>query len=212
MPGYGIAHEHMSSDFRDSAPLTTSLLHRIAAGDAQAVHLCLQQYGGLIYALAQRLSPSQQDADDVLQEIFVDICKNAAHYQPERGSERIFITMIARRHLIHRHPGHSRASTIQSLADVVPPDDTAAHRLFDQHGRERSANAEHTAQALLQLPEEQQHILRLSLYHGLSHHDISRATGLPLETIKTYLRRGLLNVCEQLVTAQHARQHTQISS
>ena len=79
-----------------------SVLERIAAGDESAVRECMDQYGGLVWTLARRFSESAADAEDASQEIFLEIWKSAARFDPARGSESVFVTTVARRRLIDR--------------------------------------------------------------------------------------------------------------
>ena len=66
----------------------TSLFERIAAGDGSAVRQCMDEYGGLVWSLARRFSSSAADAEDASQEIFLELWKSAARYDPAMGSER----------------------------------------------------------------------------------------------------------------------------
>src|SRR5262252_1163156 len=79
-----------------------SLLARVGAGDASAVRECLQRFGGLVWSLARRFSSSPSDAEDAVQEIFVDLWRSAKKYDPRAASEATFVAMIARRRLIDR--------------------------------------------------------------------------------------------------------------
>src|SRR5450432_2250571 len=63
-------------------PLISPLLHRVAAGDSAAVRECIAQYGGLVWSLSRRLSRSEADAEDAAQEIFLDLWKSAARFDP----------------------------------------------------------------------------------------------------------------------------------
>ena len=93
------------------------ILNRIAAGDPDAVQECLDQFGGLVWSLARRLTSSESDAEDAVQEIFVEIWRKAERYDPSIASESTFIAMLARRRLIaiaaqqtksHHGPGGAR--------------------------------------------------------------------------------------------------------
>jgi RNA polymerase sigma-70 factor (ECF subfamily) len=79
-----------------------AILKRIAAGDKTAVQDCLDSYGGLVWSLARRMSPNTNEAEDAVQEIFIDVWKNAARFDESQSSETTFVAMIARRRLIDR--------------------------------------------------------------------------------------------------------------
>ncbi|HVN99474.1 MAG TPA: sigma-70 family RNA polymerase sigma factor [Steroidobacteraceae bacterium] len=169
------------------------VLARIARGDSAAVAQCLDEFGPLVWSLAQRFSPTHADAEDAVQEIFMDVWKAGARFDPQRGSERAFVATIARRRLIDRS---RRAAAQPQLAssDELETIAGAAAGI----GGETSSEAEHVAQAFAQLPAEQQRVIELSVLHGLSHSEIARHTGLPLGSVKTHLRRGILRVRDTL--------------
>ncbi len=90
------------SDSHETPILCQTILQRVAAGDSSAVDDCLAQYGALVWSLARRHSPNYSDAEDAVQEAFLGIWQGAGRFDPEKGSETTFITMIVRRRLIDR--------------------------------------------------------------------------------------------------------------
>lgn len=180
------------------------LLHRVAAGAPGAVRECLARYGGLVWSLARRSSPSDSDAEDAVQEIFVDLWKSAERFDPSAASETTFIAMIARRRLIDRRRKSTRRTETQSLSD----DDVetlAASATSTEMGPELSAEASIAARAVLQLRPEQRKVVILSSYYGLSHEEISTSIGMPLGTVKAHCRRGLLLIRDALTLTRSAQ-------
>jgi RNA polymerase sigma-70 factor (ECF subfamily) len=173
----------------DSAPI----LPDIARGDRAAVQRCMARYGALVWSLARRLSPSRADAEDATQEIFLDLWRSAGRFDATRGSEQLFVMMIARRRLIDRlrlmrqRQAHEVSDAAAMDADV--PVDCRA----DNHVEAEIARA-----ALEQLPAETQRVLDLSIVQGMSHGEIARRIGIPLGTVKTLVRRGLIKVRQAL--------------
>ncbi len=173
------------------------LLHRVAAGEAGAVRECIARFGGLVWSLARRLSPDASDAEDAAQEIFLDLWRSAARFDPAAASEVTFIAMIARRRLIdRRRRGQRRASTESLSADDT--DGLLAEASSPDVGPELSAEASIAARAVAQLRPEQRNVVILSSYYGMSHEEIAASTGLPLGTVKAHSRRGLMRVREAL--------------
>jgi RNA polymerase sigma-70 factor (ECF subfamily) len=170
-----------------------AILKRIASGDKTAVQDCLNTYGGLIWSLARKLSINQDDAEDAVQEIFVDVWKNAGRFDPAQASETTFIAMIARRRLIDRIRHTNRRISTDSIEDMV----TEPANRFEEN-MQTTVEAREAAKALKTLRPEQQQVLKLSIIQGLSHQEISDATGMPLGTVKTHARRGLTLVREYL--------------
>lgn len=179
---------------------TPGILQRVASGDAAAVRECLDRFGGLVWSLARRLTPTASEAEDAVQEIFIDVWKSSGRYDPSIASETAFVAMIARRRLIDRQRRAGRRPNEEQVsegaaADVASPEQRP--EIADDVGR--------VSQAFDQLSDEQQRVLRLSIHQGLSHEKISRATGLPLGTVKTHARRGLIKLREILAASPKAQ-------
>lgn len=186
-------------------PTTDDLLPRVAAGDAGAVRACIDRYAGLILALARRLSITGADADDAMQEIFVELWKSASRFDPAIAPEAAFVAMIARRRLIDRRRRldrqDDRASLSEATAGAAAVDSWRGPLGSDAEGPSRAASREESgraAQALDQLTPEQQRVLRLSIQAGMSHETISNALNMPLGTVKTHARRGLMRLRQLL--------------
>ncbi len=186
------------STLRPHAPtvppaLESSLLPRIAAGEDGAFEACLDAYGGLVWSIARRLCADQGEAEDAVQEVFVEIWKSAGRFDPSKASESTFVAMIARRRVIDRRRRAQRREPASDLTEALecslqPVDERA----------EVQDEAAQAMRALAQLRPEQRRVLELSIYRGLSHGEIAEATGMPLGTVKTHARRGLIRVRELL--------------
>ncbi len=177
---------------RDTA-LTLDILPRVGAGEPEAVQECLDRYGGLVWSLARRHSPTAADAEDAVQEVFLSLWKNAARFDPKKASEAGFITMVARRRLIDLFRGRQRRPQTQQLdaeLEFVPD----AKPL----GAEGRTEASLAVKALGQLDPKERKVVLMSTYHGYSHSEIAELTEMPLGTVKTYIRRGLMRVRESL--------------
>jgi RNA polymerase sigma-70 factor, ECF subfamily len=175
-----------------------AILNRIAEGDQGAVQECLTAYGGLVWSLARRMLRNSDDAEDAVQEIFVDVWKNAGRYDSSQSSETTFIAMIARRRLIDRIRFAQRRLAPDSLEDILTEPSQAGNKAI-----EMAVEARDAFKALSQLRPEQRQVLQLAIVHGLSHQEIADAMGMPLGTVKTHARRGLIQARELLgVTGQ----------
>jgi len=168
-------------------------LKRIAAGDKSAVQDCLNNYGGLVWSLARRMSPNSNEAEDAVQEIFIDIWKNAARFDETQSSEMTFVAMIARRRLIDRLRKTNRQPNTDSLEDILAEPSNGK-----DNDLQISVEAKEAAQAMKHLRPEQRQVLHLSIVQGFSHQEIADALKMPLGTVKTHARRGLIQVREFL--------------
>lgn len=167
------------------------VLERVAAGEPAAVKECMDRFGGLVWTLARRALPTAQDAEDATQEIFTEIWLSADRYDQNRGSETVFVATIARRRLIDRLRKQGRQPFTESV-------DNEALHLEGNIGQkaEVSAEAALAARAVARLRPAQQRVLELGLLRGFSHSEIAERTGMPLGTVKTQMRRGLIRVRE----------------
>ncbi len=181
-----------------------TLLPRIAAGDSAAVQECIQKYGGLVWSLALKMSRSREDAEDAVQEIFINLWKSASRYDASRATETTFIAMVARRRLIDR-----RRNAERQKEDAVPSVDLEAVMSFDHEKILSSVEAQAAARVLSQLPNERRTVLRLAIFDGLSHAQIAEATNIPIGTVKSHVRRGLAAVREKLLGEESIEEVTQ---
>lgn len=173
--------------------MALTILERIAAGDAQAVDQCFDQYGGLIWSLARRYSPVYADAEDAVQEILLGVWRSASRFDPQVASEAAFITMIAKRRLIDRLRRRSGGIDTVPMEEELP-----LHVRSASDALEVQEEAARVQAVVDQLRDEERRVLRMSLMDGLTHSEISQATRLPLGTVKTHARRGLSRLREML--------------
>ncbi len=163
-----------------------SLLPRVASGDAGAVEACLARYSPLVWSLAKRMVRNPSVLEEIVQEIFVDVWKSAGSYDPSRASEATFIATIARRRVIDRQRRAARAPESEVLdEETVAIADEELERV------EQRDEAGRAARALATLRPEQRRVILMAVVDGRTHEEIATATGMPLGTVKSHIRRGL---------------------
>ena len=183
----------------------TPLLARVSHGDESAVADCLNRYGGLVWSLARRMCPDHQTAEDAVQDIFLQIWKSASRFDESIASETTFVAMIARRRLIDMSRKKSwRQAQRTTGADTGQLEQVSSPATGVEEQMELKDEASKAAALLTQLPEDQQQVLRLSIYDGLSHSRIADSTGLSLGTVKTHIRRGLIKLREALHASENS--------
>lgn len=177
---------------QDDVSLTQ--LERVAAGDPGAVQDCITDFGKAVWSLALRLSPTHADAEDATQEIFLDLWRSAKRFDPGKGSELGFIMTIARRRLIDRIR-RTNARPITEPESLLP----ASEALVSQSASpELNAEVSMAVKALDALSVEQRRVIAMSVFQGLTHREIADVTGKPLGTVKTLIRRGLIQIRRDL--------------
>jgi len=179
------------------------LLVRASTGDPTAVRECLSRFGPVVWGLARRMSPSRPDAEDAVQEIFLDLWANGARYDSALGSEETFVAVVARRRLIDRRRKVLRRPVTRSI-DAAPDERGGPVEEGHDGGIETSAEAALAARAMGDLRPEQREVLRLSVAEGLTHEEISGRTGMPLGTVKAHARRGLMRIRKLLLGEDNA--------
>ncbi|MFT3878844.1 MAG: sigma-70 family RNA polymerase sigma factor [Gemmatales bacterium] len=173
--------------------VANTILQRIALGEKAAVQECLSRYGGLVWSLARRFLGNAAEAEDAVQDIFVELWKNAAKFNPALSSEPTYVTMVTRRRLIDRRRKIVRRPELIQLPDAVASKQQPGTNQIDLVDEVAQAAA-----ALQELRPEQQQVLKLAVYQGLTHEEIAQNTGMPLGTVKTHARRGLIRLREVL--------------
>jgi RNA polymerase sigma-70 factor (ECF subfamily) len=165
----------------------SALVKRVAGGDQSALRELYQRYAGRVLAIAQRCLGVRGDAEEVVQETFVEIWRRAGDFDDRRGSVGAWLTTIARTRAIDRLRSRSsanrasQASAAEAPEPVPSPGDSAIQRQTQERVRG----------ALAGLPAEQRQVLELAYFEGLSHSEIAQRTGQPLGTVKTRVRLAM---------------------
>ena len=174
--------------------MSDSLLSAVAAGAPDAIDACLRRFSAPVWRLAKRMLGSEHDAEDAVQEIFLEIWKSAARFDATVGSELTFVLTIAKRRLIDRT---RRAKRLPRAADsevIEAIQDSGA----DAESVELADETVRVEVAMESLRPEQRSVLEMSFLGGRTHQEISSDTGMALGTVKSHARRGLMRVRELL--------------
>ncbi len=174
---------------------TSGLLERVASGDEAAVRECIDRYSPLVWTIARRILGAAPEVEDAVQEVFLELWKSAGRFDPNIAAEQTFVAMVARRRTIDRKRRASRrrdsaASTPIDEIDVAEDERPDSVETADEVGRVRAA--------LARLPQQQRRVLRLAVVESWSHAEISERLSLPLGTVKSQVRRGLIRIREML--------------
>lgn len=172
-----------------------ALVKRMAAGDETAFAALYDRYASLLYGLACRMLGPSQDAEDAVQDVFMQAWTGAGTYDPGRGSVRSWLALACRSRCLDRLR-RSRTRARREAAAAAPQ---AAEDCALSHPEwERARLAAEVRQAVAQLPPEQRRAIEEAFFGGLSHSEVAEKTGEPLGTVKTRLRLAAKKLSEKL--------------
>jgi RNA polymerase sigma-70 factor (ECF subfamily) len=169
-----------------SAEDDTSLLALVRTGDEQAMASLFDRYSSVVYSVALRVLRDPASAEDVLQEIFMQLWRNPDSFSATRGSLGGWLAVVSRNRSID---ALRRKRPTDSVDDVVL---ASPYNLANE--AERNSLMERARGAIVKLPVEQRKTLEMAFFDGLTHSEIAEMTGDPLGTVKTRIRSALLTL------------------
>lgn len=172
-------------------PTDEALMARIQARDDRAIAILYRRHTPLLRSVVGRILNNDADVDDQLQDVFIEVWRQAAHYDVQKGKALGWIVTLARRRTIDRVRKRQAYFRAQERLRAQP--EPAPH-----HGADEEAAAADTAEIFTRvistLPVAQREALTFAFYRGLSQREIAAHTGTPLGTIKTRLELALRKV------------------
>jgi RNA polymerase sigma-70 factor (ECF subfamily) len=193
----------MAETFTAQQTVDQEIIARIGRRDQSAFSALYDRLSGPLYSLTVKMLGDPAEAQDALQDVFLQIWSRAGTYDPEQSSVFSWAVLLTRSRVIDRlrargrrlrvvvsstedkeHGGTADASTIESAADTAEKSDEAARVRY----------------VLNNLPSEQREAIEMAFFEHLTHHEIAARLGQPLGTVKARIRRGLLKLREQLRT------------
>ena len=173
-----------------SATDDMGLLTRIQSGDQEAMSALFDRYGTMVYSVALRVLKDAGEAEDVMQEIFVQVWKNPGAFVSGKGSLGGWLVVVARNRSIDMI--RRRRPTEQVELFALPSSTNLAREA------ERNSLLGKIRGVMVSLPEEQRKSVELAFFEGLSHSEIAEKTGDPLGTVKTRIRLALTSIRKAL--------------
>ena len=188
----GLSLARPQSDAEEAA-----LIQGVAGGDERAFASLYDRYGPILFGLLLRILHSRAEAEDVLQEVFLQVWQQARSFDAARGRAFTWLVTLARSRAIDRLRAlDSRERAARRSAEDAPPQGEGEEAADDAALREERAGV--VREALAELPEEQRQVLLLAYLEGMSQSEIAAAKGQPLGTVKTRTRAGLRRLSELL--------------
>ncbi len=173
----------MSSESDDGA-----LVAQVASGDAQALRALYDRCSRRAFSVALGVLTNRGEAEDVVQETFLQVWRQAKRFDARRGGAMAWIVTIARSRAIDRLRARGAADRAVASAGAEP---RAASTPSPVEAAEHAELRRQVADALAELPAEQRRALELAYFRGLSQAEIASELGDPLGTVKTRVRLGL---------------------
>jgi RNA polymerase sigma-70 factor (ECF subfamily) len=189
-----------SRQARNADPEAVELLHLISEGDARAVDLLYDRFAAEVRGVAMRVTRDPGMADDVVQETFLAIWRNARQYREALAAPRTWILTIARYRALDQVRRRGRTPT-----DELVPDAPDLPRVPDVWGEVLSRLDRAAIRSAVQsLPAVQRQAIELAYFSGMTQHEIATATKAPLGTVKSRVRLGLLALRSHLMVSEAA--------
>jgi RNA polymerase sigma-70 factor (ECF subfamily) len=167
------------------------LIRRVAGGDRAALGLLYDRYAPIVLALGQKILRSRREAEDLLQDVFLEAWRQAGDYEPSRGSVRTWLVLRTRSRALDR---------CRNAWSRTVPLDTSSER-EGESAAEPALQADHERlrRVLATLPEEQRQVLELGYFEGLSSSEIAERLGVPVGTVKSRVAAAMAKLRAVLV-------------
>lgn len=162
------------------------IVARLVDGDKEGLVCLYDEYAGLIYGIALRVLRNAAAAEDVVQEVFLQLWRNPASFDPKRGRLAPWLAVITR----HKAVDSLRKLKFEADSSEAPLSDARAAEVSVHC----SADADRAKKMMAQLPTEQRQVLELAFLDGLTHVEIAARVSQPLGTVKSRIRLGLLSL------------------
>jgi RNA polymerase sigma-70 factor, ECF subfamily len=171
------------------------LIHQLRAGKQQALRYLYDRYGGLVYTIAFQILSRSDEAEDLTQEVFLTFWKQDK-FDPDRAALSTYLSVLVRSRALNKL--RSRASQAKALERLQQwtTDDALEPTPLEKASLEEQQQA--VRAAMVQLSENQRQVLEMNYSRGLSHSEIAQQINMPLGTVKSNARQGLMKLRQLL--------------
>ncbi len=172
-------------------PGDLALLERVQAGDEQALAEMYDRFTPMLYPVALRILRRAADAEDAVQDVWMQVWRRSASYDPKRGAVAAWLLTVVRTRALDRYRSLASRTRAEGRVDphdqVTPPVDPTASAVSGQIGAR-------VRDALAQLEPQQRQVLEIAYFEGLSQTEIAERIKAPLGTVKSWTRQGLMRL------------------
>ena len=188
----------MESDPAKELQSEIELLRQVGQGDRRSFEQLYERFSGVLFSIAYRMLKSQEAAEDVLQDVFVQIWKKAPLFDPSRGRPMTWAVTLTRNKAIDLMRSSQRRS---GLHDIMQRDTEAFSHFDDRNSFDAVASDEISKlvrDAIGKLSKEQRQAIELAFFASMTQTEIAEHLDQPLGTIKARIRRGMLALREMI--------------
>ena len=195
-----VVTRNLDEDVDGTTPAVTSedLLGRVAQGDQQAFAELYDRTASRVFGLVKRLLRDHAQSEEVTQEIFLEIWQTATRYEPGKGGAMAWMLTMTHRRAVDRvrasQSSRDRDTRI-GIRDFAPEFDSVAENV------EITIESERVKEAMKRLTELQRQAVSLAYFGGYSHSEVSQMLKVPIGTVKTRLRDGMIRLRDELGVA-----------
>ncbi len=186
------------------------IVRLIRLRDEPALMVLIQRYGGQVHTICKNICGDELEASGVVSDVFWEFWRHAELFQSQRGSLRSYLFTMARSRSIDRK--RSMTSLSRQRSKFIDTKAHSNHALAASDAPDHRAlsveKAEEVKQALCQLSELQRQMLQMAFFDGLSHREVASALQIPLGTVKTHIRKGLLRLRYLLSELSQSGKHS----
>jgi RNA polymerase sigma factor (sigma-70 family) len=179
-----------SSNADDQRAALTAALHRVASGDRGALEEVYRRTSGKLFGVVLRILPDRQEAEDVLQDVYLTVWRKADRFDADRASPITWLAALARNRAIDRVRSRGGRVFVSDEAVAARPD--AGPLPGDE--LEAGEVAGQLQTCLDQLEPDRADVVRQAFFGGLTYDALASRTGVPLGTMKSWMRRSLLRL------------------
>ena len=184
------ALEPRATDRIEWADADQRLVKDVAAGSTEALARLYDRHAGTVFGLARRILNRLEDAEEVVQDVFTQIWREAGKYERGRATVAGWVVMLARARAIDRLRSRN-ARPDQRGADSSVMVDVPSTGWSPEQVTISAEDVREVRGALAELPDVQRSLVELAYYEGLTHSEIATKTGVPLGTVKTRIRTAM---------------------
>jgi RNA polymerase sigma-70 factor (ECF subfamily) len=188
----------MANDGHIDQGLEIELLRQVGAGDPESFEDLYDRFSGVLFCAALQILNDQREAEDVLQDVFVQIWDKAKLYSPSRGKPLTWAMTLTRNKAIDRLRSSQRRFRLQDQVEKETSSQSTSRDSVDEVDALETSRI--VRSAVLQLSKEQRQAIELAFFSGLTQNEIAEELSQPLGTVKARIRRGMLKLRELIAT------------